>query len=798
MNNVILFLPTNNLEQRKAQEKMLIEDVHSSVHVLSIPGRLIQILFEALYLGPYCENVNKILPEQLNLNCEKIDAACASIGKKIEATVPNSVKNLWEKSIENLQKIRDSVTEKWFTEYNISKKTSCRFFESAGYSLSFLANFGTAKVMERLIKHLKHKPKIDYSSYYEADLVAFASARKISGILNKEITIVRYHTEESILNKSHKWWTSTKEANLCDTMEKVKERLALLDSFGGKKTFVSVAVIPKGTKLECYYGKAAPQSFAGSIEKGLPAENLIGGGFQLRLKHFSEDWIRETRSLNGKSFLKKENTKFLNPTAEKSISWIAFPTLKKIKDMFFLNNVPLYLTSKETKRISEEWVSYISEAKDLFQISSNPSFNKVEGSGSKEVAKSISLNSNTSLEIHPSLTHPKQSTIRLTADIGNNASIGIMATPFNWKQTCITASVPIHQSPEAETNLGVQINPIDLKQSTVSLTQATSNGAVYTIVNPFKIKSSQIQASTKISDDIHLDFKFAIDKPLNSLISAKVPTTVCGVPFNVSIKVCPKNLEGAKVTVSLPLKILDKAVAPLGIKLPSELPLASITIKKAPKNIEKGIKKTISATEKAFKSIFGGKSKKRKKRQQEQQLLTKQAQEFARQQAIEIEKTKQKILDASNGCHQMGTEIGFIVPGKTTEDYFFDITMDWHSYTTEACIIQFPGFIEMIAKALQNRDFNALRHFSPIAHAPEPLLPQQLTPAFNDLTASIHELQHAHHGLTNAIQQNSVADQHLKQETTTLGNLNDQLGNLLNSKEKRLEIKNKFKHIFQK
>jgi hypothetical protein len=107
------------------------------------------------------------------------------------------------------------------------------------------------------------------------------------GPLDRDLNLVQYPVGDGTAATA-KWWTSTGEANAAQTIDDVRERLALLPEWGERES-VRVARIPTGTDVEYLYGRAAPQ-----VQDEIV---YAGHGEQFRFRDFDERWIRETRRL---------------------------------------------------------------------------------------------------------------------------------------------------------------------------------------------------------------------------------------------------------------------------------------------------------------------------------------------------------------------------------------------------------------------------------------------------------------------------------------------------------------------
>ncbi len=154
-----------------------------------------------------------------------------------------------------------------------------------------LAANSSGSVVANLVS--RFKPRIDLEKGYLKSKAEFSRYSEFIGTLNRDLVVVRYHDANAFANHSWSWWTSTHVANSCNTLNKVKDRLALLDSFG-EKSHVTVARIPRGTQIQVLHGRAKPQMAMGEYGH---MEIRPGGGYQMRFKDFNESWIKTTCSL---------------------------------------------------------------------------------------------------------------------------------------------------------------------------------------------------------------------------------------------------------------------------------------------------------------------------------------------------------------------------------------------------------------------------------------------------------------------------------------------------------------------
>lgn len=131
--------------------------------------------------------------------------------------------------------------------------------------------------------------RLDYASHFADDLANFEGGKAWlhEGPLDRDLTLVQYPVGDGT-RATAKWWTSTDEGNLAQTMDDVHRRLALLPEWGDRNA-VRVARIPEGTEVEYLYGRTAAQVQDGVV--------YAGHGEQFRFRDFDEQWIRERRTL---------------------------------------------------------------------------------------------------------------------------------------------------------------------------------------------------------------------------------------------------------------------------------------------------------------------------------------------------------------------------------------------------------------------------------------------------------------------------------------------------------------------
>ncbi len=281
-------------EQAHLQEKLLIKGMMEVANVVSLPARAFSYAMDKFIEDMQSIPVPKEMQPVIMLRNEIINSC----------SIPEVAKHSWNQTVDKIEILKKQVKEHWFTHYHIPQEDTEYFFESVGHNLAYVALWGTGKLATRLTKAAKN-PKISFAESYIEDKAAFSKVKEFNGALKKDLVIVRYLNEGSIIHKSYKWWTTPTEANFLNTIARVENRLALLKSFG-TKTHVTVARIPKGTRVPLLHGRAKFQYVKGKNNaNGLP-EFRPGGGYQIRLKEFDESWIVQTRRLSDGLVIKPE------------------------------------------------------------------------------------------------------------------------------------------------------------------------------------------------------------------------------------------------------------------------------------------------------------------------------------------------------------------------------------------------------------------------------------------------------------------------------------------------------------
>lgn len=117
--------------------------------------------------------------------------------------------------------------------------------------------------------------RISYSKYFESELKNFNKGYKIENVIDKDMTLVQFHSDAAVgSGRSLKFWTTAEEANKFSTIDEYMDKMALLSEWGERGT-VSVSKIPAGTKVKYAIGTARGQA---NLVTG---EVRNGGGLQM-------------------------------------------------------------------------------------------------------------------------------------------------------------------------------------------------------------------------------------------------------------------------------------------------------------------------------------------------------------------------------------------------------------------------------------------------------------------------------------------------------------------------------------
>jgi hypothetical protein len=437
-------------------------------------------------------------------------------------------------------------------EFDIPKEETIYTLESTGYVLEAIATAAIAgsvgKVASSALANSKRiltkldlpsmKPRLNYSSDYLASAREFTRVKEFKGVLKKDLVLVRYHDEGAIVKKSWKWWTSTKVANQIDTLSKIKEHLALLDSFG-KKTHVTVARIPKGTSIQLLQGRAKSQFCDGTTP-----EFCAGGGYQIRLKKFDECWIKKTCSLDSPGVCivpsKAQGNVFNHRPILPALSFYRFGAQSVVD--------PDDLTRVSPAIAEMEHLTYF--VKNILQdaVTFDP-------------------------------THPEQSTANATINLGG-VTAGLQASPFSASNSAAVANMAIGTNGA----LGGTFVPVHPKQSTVNATTNLGSVTAGLQANPINPKASQISVGVPIKG-VGFAVQIPLREPLKTKFSVQVP--ISNTPFTVGVEAQLSHLEKLRFKVEMPLGVANRITKYVGIQLGS-VPIASVkvvTVFKHPKKI---------------------------------------------------------------------------------------------------------------------------------------------------------------------------------------------------------------------
>lgn len=124
-----------------------------------------------------------------------------------------------------------------------------------------------------------------YPDNFADDLVNFERGATVhAGPLDEDLTVVQFFDADN--PGSMKWWTTTDEANAMQTIDDVRQGLALPPEWG-PRTASRVATIPEGTDVTFLQGAARSQTAASGTYQG--------GATQFRFLDFDEEWITSSR-----------------------------------------------------------------------------------------------------------------------------------------------------------------------------------------------------------------------------------------------------------------------------------------------------------------------------------------------------------------------------------------------------------------------------------------------------------------------------------------------------------------------
>lgn len=571
-------------------EKEMVEDMQLEINALSLPARVIGMGVENLCKShPIAESFCKTVGEY-------VISPAHYLHYILENRLPTPLNKVAKQTFEKFEKTPDL----WEEKYGIPKEHSKHSLESLNIVVESAIGGGTGAVIARVPNALRKlrtiKPRLNYFSDYSASTKEFSRVKEFKGVLKKDLILVRYHDEGAIIKKSWKWWTSTKVANQTDTLTKVKDRLALLDSFGAK-THVTVARIPKGTSIQLLQGRAKSQFFNGATP-----EFRAGGGYQIRLKEFDERWIKRTCSLDSPNVcivpspqkavshtpakagiiallvLHPLNKDFINPEsladAIMSVALESVPfseTINNKLDAMILKSNILFLKRGQFQKGStmESEINVLTDA----NISSSDLLETIQSEkdevSSTQEPSSLDLSL---LEINGfvSLDQPKKINMSLSMPVGEGDQIGTLVHPNNMK----ASSVSFISNLEG-VNLGGRINLLNPKNLPLEMGSRVGQCSnVGIIIDPFKMEKTTVTGSYS-ANGMTYGGNLNIKHPEDSTISVSTLT-----PIPITIEAPIKHLENAVLTIGVPIpdqvnKVFKNAV---GFNLPKMH--VSIPIKK--------------------------------------------------------------------------------------------------------------------------------------------------------------------------------------------------------------------------
>jgi hypothetical protein len=121
-----------------------------------------------------------------------------------------------------------------------------------------------------------------------SDIPNFRAGWTLRDRVGKDLCVAQYYDASSAAGqgRSLNWWTTCSEADKLDTIQAVRQALALKTTWG-KRDRQARARIPAGTQLYYLFGKASRQTEPGHV--------WGGGGPQFRFVNFDPSWIVDKR-----------------------------------------------------------------------------------------------------------------------------------------------------------------------------------------------------------------------------------------------------------------------------------------------------------------------------------------------------------------------------------------------------------------------------------------------------------------------------------------------------------------------
>ncbi len=191
----------------------------------------------------------------------------------------------------------------------------------------------------------------------------------------------------------------------------------------------------------------------------------------------------------------------------------------------------------------------------------------------EEESKKVNPLPSPTLQLAPLISHPKQSTIGIAANVTEGSNVGITAPASNLKQTSVAVSTQLSTGQ----SVGVQFTPNQPK-ATLLTTQFVSKGADLGLEVPASQPArTRINIQLKFGDYNRVGAKISPRKPLKSEFSAQMVVPIYNIPFVVGVHTQLGHPENIKLKVGFPLYGVNKLTRMVGISLPSTVPLLSVS-----------------------------------------------------------------------------------------------------------------------------------------------------------------------------------------------------------------------------
>ena len=133
--------------------------------------------------------------------------------------------------------------------------------------------------------------KVVIQKHFVRELDNFNEGYIIKDIVDEDLILVQIHSGAEIgKGRSLKFWTTAEQANKFKTIDDYLDNLALLSEWGDR-TYISVARIPKATKVKHAIGTAIKQKSKQVVEL------RKGNGVQILFEEFNMNWVKATKEI---------------------------------------------------------------------------------------------------------------------------------------------------------------------------------------------------------------------------------------------------------------------------------------------------------------------------------------------------------------------------------------------------------------------------------------------------------------------------------------------------------------------